>query len=90
MIPRSYATGWLSTKPSLRFITLDGEARPHAIATPCRVPFTLHDKVDNELARMQKLGVVTKVKEPTDWVSPMVVVPKKSGAVRMCRFWQTQ
>ena len=37
-------------------ITLDGEARAHAIATPRRVPFPLHDKVNDELARMQKLG----------------------------------
>jgi hypothetical protein len=33
---------------------------------------------------MVELGIVAQVTEPTDWVSPMVVVPKKSGGVRIC------
>lgn len=30
------------------------------------------------------MGVITKIEEPTDWCFGMVVVPKKSGAVRIC------
>uniref|UniRef100_A0A3B1J669 ribonuclease H n=1 Tax=Astyanax mexicanus TaxID=7994 RepID=A0A3B1J669_ASTMX len=36
-------------------------------------------KVKNELQRMEKLGVISKVEEPTEWCSGIVVVPKKSG-----------
>ena len=33
---------------------------------------------------MEKEGVISKVSEPTEWCSGMVVVPKKSGKVRIC------
>ena len=33
---------------------------------------------------MKKLGVISKVEKPTCWCAGMVVVPKKSGEVRIC------
>ena len=33
---------------------------------------------------MQSLGVISPVEEPTPWCAAMVVVPKDSGAVRIC------
>ena len=33
---------------------------------------------------MEALGVISKVKDPTPWCAGMVVVPKKTGAVRIC------
>lgn len=33
---------------------------------------------------MVEQDVIVKVTEPTDWVSPMVPVPKKDGTVRVC------
>lgn len=33
---------------------------------------------------MESLGVISKVDEPTPWCAPIVVVPKKSEAVRIC------
>ena len=33
---------------------------------------------------MKQLGVITKVHTPTDWCAGMVVVPKRSGDVRIC------
>ena len=40
-------------------------------------------KVKEELDCMEKMGVITKIEEPTDWCEGMVVVPKK-GDVRIC------
>lgn len=40
--------------------------------------------VKTELERMEKLGVISKVSEPTDWCAGMVVVPKPNGQVRIC------
>ena len=57
-------------------IRLKVDARPHAIDTPRRVPMPYHEKV-KELERMRSLGVIEEATGPTDWVSPMVVVPKK-------------
>ena len=33
---------------------------------------------------MEKMGVIRKVKEPTEWCSGIVVVPKSNGQVRIC------
>ena len=65
-------------------IKLKEDASPHALYTPMNVPIPLCGKVHEELQRMEKLGVISKVNEPTPWCAGMVVVPKKSGAVRIC------
>lgn len=33
---------------------------------------------------MEAMGVISKVEEPTPWCAGMVVVPKKSGTIRIC------
>ena len=33
---------------------------------------------------MESMGVISKVDEPTPWCAGMVVVPKKSGDIRIC------
>ncbi|GBN83400.1 hypothetical protein AVEN_201656-1, partial [Araneus ventricosus] len=40
--------------------------------------------VKAELARMVKAGVIEKVTEPTDRVSPLVIVVSKNGSLRVC------
>ena len=65
-------------------IKLKPNAEPHAIQSPRRVPFHLMDKVKEELKKLEVLGVIQKVTEPTDWVAGMVVVPKPNGDVRIC------
>ena len=65
-------------------IKLKPNAKPHAIMTPRRVALPLKAKVREELDRMEKLGVIRKVEEPTPWCAGMVVVPKSNGKVRIC------
>ena len=65
-------------------IKLCPDARPHALFTPRHVPLPLRPKVAQELERMEKEGVISKVSEPTPWCAGLVVVPKKSGSVRLC------
>lgn len=46
---------------------------------------TLVNKVRQELTRMENLGLVKKVTEPSEWLSSMVVVEKKNtGAICIC------
>ena len=52
--------------------------------TPRTVPIPLRQKVKEELQRMESLGVISKVSNATEWCAGMVVVPKKSGEVRIC------
>lgn len=49
-----------------------------------RIPFHVRDDVEKELERLEKLDIIEKVEGPTPWISPIVVVPKKSGEVRIC------
>ena len=65
-------------------IQLKPDAKPFALFTPRNVPLPLRRKVQDELVRMESLGVISRVEEPTPWCTGMVVVPKKSGAIRIC------
>ena len=65
-------------------IQLKPDATPHALYTPRHVPLPLKPEVEQELKRMESLGVISKVDEPTSWCAGMVVVPKKTGKVRIC------
>ena len=51
---------------------------------PRRVPFSLREKVESKLHELEQLDIIEKVKGPTPWVSPIVVVPKPSGEIRLC------
>ena len=57
---------------------------PYALFTPRNIPIPLRQKVQDELKRMESLGVISTVKEPTQWCAGVVVVPKKDGSVRIC------
>ena len=65
-------------------IQLKENAIPYHVSTARRVALPLMEKVQAELNRMEKLGVIEKVTEPTDWCSPMAVAMKKNGKVRIC------
>ena len=65
-------------------IQLKDNAVPFSLCVPRRVPIALMSKVQSELQRMEQTGVISQVKEPTDWCAGMVVVPKAGGKVRIC------
>ncbi len=41
-------------------------------------------EVEKELQRMQKLGVISKVSEPTPWCARIAIFTKPSGKLRVC------
>ena len=64
-------------------LEIDGTVTP-VINPPCRVPFALKDKLKSELDRLEGLQMIWKVKEPTEWVSSLIVVKKPNGKLRIC------
>ena len=49
----------------------------------CPVPYALKEAVEAELNKLEENGVIVKV-EQSDWASPIVVMPKSDGSVRIC------
>lgn len=47
------------------------------------VPFALRDRVEKELNDLESAGIISKV-ERSDWGSPLVIIPKSDGSVRLC------
>ena len=50
-----------------------------------RIPFGLREKVEKKLDELLELDIIEGVPEgPSGWISPLVVVPKSDGDVRVC------
>ena len=64
-------------------LELDETVQPVQLP-PRRVPLAVKDKLKAELERLAKLEILTKVEEPTDWISSLVVTTKRNGKVRLC------
>ncbi|GBL75327.1 Uncharacterized protein K02A2.6, partial [Araneus ventricosus] len=54
-----------------------------SVAAARKIPLALHDKVKAELNRMENMGVITKVEQPTEWVSNIVVIDNPNK-LRIC------
>ncbi|XDV25073.1 hypothetical protein PO909_029054 [Leuciscus waleckii] len=66
-------------------IELKADGKPFSISTPRRIPLPLMSKVKKELTRMEEMGVISRVEQPTDWCAGMVTVPKPGkDEVRIC------
>lgn len=65
--------------------------KPEVNPVFCRarpVPYSARELVENELNRLESIGVIKKV-EYTEWAAPMVVVMKPNGQVRICCDYST-
>ena len=63
---------------------LDDSVKP--VAQPVRrIPFGLRAKVDGKLDELLQADIIEEIPEgPSSWISPLVVVPKSDGDVRVC------
>lgn len=49
-----------------------------------RVPVALEDRINQKLKDMENMDIVERVKGTSEWISPLVVVPKTNGDIRIC------
>lgn len=49
-----------------------------------RVPAPLEKAVEEKICQMLEMDIIEKVDGPACWISPVVVVPKDDGQVRLC------
>ena len=69
--------------PGEYHITLKEDA--HSVVQPPRkYPIHIKDELKTELDRMESLDVISKVTEPTDWVSSLAFSRKDNGNLRVC------
>ena len=61
---------------------MDPEAAP-IFCKARTVPYALRGKIEQELGRLQKKGIITLV-EFSQWATPIVPVVKRDGSVRIC------
>ena len=69
--------------PGTLHIITDPSINP-VIHAAKRVPLHILDEVASELKQMFEQGGITKVTEPTPWVSSLTYARKKSGRTRLC------
>lgn len=69
--------------PGTHKITLKPDHTP-VICQSRIVPFPMRDKLKTELDRLEGEHIIVKCSEPSEWLSPIVVVPKPNNAVRVC------
>ena len=67
-------------------VKLDPAAKPVQDA-PRQVQVAIREKVKEASDDLVKKEVIAEVTRPTDWISSMVVVPKKNGQLRVCLDW---
>lgn len=48
-----------------------------------QIPYALTDRVNAELESLEKACIITKIAN-SDWGSPLVVIPKADGGIRLC------
>ena len=65
-------------------IKMKPDAVPYALYTPRNVMMPLREKIQEELQRMEEMGVISPIHDPTPWCAGMVIVPKHFGVVRIC------
>ena len=56
---------------------------PPSFHRPRPVPFALKQKVEIELERLQREGIIHP-RQFSQWAAPIVAVPKSDGSVRLC------
>ena len=65
-------------------ISINDTVEPIIQSVPREMARARKRPLKDELDRMERLKVIEKIEEPTDWCAPCIAVPKKNGKLRMC------
>ena len=65
-------------------IRLLEKAVPYAVSAPRRVSFPVQATVKAKLQSLEDMDLICPVTMPTDWCTPIVVVPKAKDTIQLC------
>ena len=80
---KSYFEGLRKLKDFQLNIPIHHGVKP-VVQSMRRVLLSLRDKLEKKLNELVNLDVIEKAEGPTPWISPVVVVPKPNGDLRLC------
>lgn len=80
--PELFEEGLGSIKNVTGHINVPANATPRFFK-PRSVPFSMKEKVDNELDRLLRENIIESV-EHSDWAAPIVPILKSNGEIRIC------
>ena len=80
---REVFDGQLGKLPGVTTLQLKPDAVPTVMSNR-RIPVVVRLLLKEELNRLTRLGVIEPFKNPTPWVSQLVLTRKKNGALRIC------
>jgi len=49
-----------------------------------RIPFAMQEKLEANIHELLRDDLIEPVEGPTPWLSPLVIIPKPSGDIRIC------
>lgn len=62
---------------------VDENVKP-VVKPPRRVPYAIMNKLQVKLQELEKDEIISKVENPNNWVSNLVVIEKADGSLRLC------
>jgi len=62
---------------------LDSNVKPVAQHAR-RIPFAMREKLEKKIKELLQNDIIEPVDGPTPWISPLVIIPKESGDIRIC------
>lgn len=64
-------------------LSIDRTVAPRKLAY-VKIPVAMEDKVNQKLQQLLDTDIIESVYGPSEWISPMVVVPKGTNDIRLC------
>ncbi|XP_055634193.1 uncharacterized protein K02A2.6-like [Toxorhynchites rutilus septentrionalis] len=64
-------------------LSIDRTVSPRKVAY-LKIPVAMEEKVNQKLQQMLNTDIIEPVFGPSEWISPMVVVPKGTDDIRLC------
>ena len=81
--PQVFSEGVGRLESEYHIRRLDSQIDPVQHA-PRRVPVALRERLRETLEELVQQDILALVTQPTEWISSMVIVPKKDGKLRIC------
>ena len=73
----------LGEMPGEYEIKIDNTVKP-VQHRPRRTPVMMREDVIKKVKELEEAGILSKVEEPTEWISSQVAVRKPNGTIRLC------